>query len=53
VPSRTGAAPDGCYTPRTMGYAALLVAIFLLCIVGTVLLIVYFYWGPKGPPGRQ
>jgi hypothetical protein len=35
-----------------MWYAILLAAIFLFCIVGTVLLIVYFYWGPKGPPGK-
>ena len=36
-----------------MWYVALLVALFIFCIVGTVLLIVYFYWGPKGPPGKK
>ena len=35
-----------------MWYAILLAAIFLVCIAGTVLLIVYYYWGPKGPPGK-
>jgi cytochrome b subunit of formate dehydrogenase len=35
-----------------MWYAILLAAIFLICITGTVLLIVYYYWGPKGPPGK-
>jgi len=33
-------------------YVILLTAIFLICIAGTVLLIVYYYWGPKGPPGK-
>ncbi len=36
-----------------MWYIILLSAIFLVCILGTVLLIVYYYWGPKGPPGKQ
>jgi hypothetical protein len=35
-----------------MFYIALLVAIFLFVLALTVLLIIYFYWGPKGPPGR-
>jgi hypothetical protein len=35
-----------------MWYALLLAAIFFVCVLGSVLLIVYFYWGPKGPPGK-
>jgi uncharacterized BrkB/YihY/UPF0761 family membrane protein len=35
-----------------MLYIALLVAIFLFVLVGTVLLIVYYYWGPNGPPRK-
>ena len=35
-----------------MWYVILLGAIFLFCILGTVALIVYYYWGPKGPPGK-
>ena len=36
-----------------MKYVILLAGIFLVCVLGTVLLIVYYYWGPKGPPGRK
>ena len=36
-----------------MWYAILLAAIFVICIIGTALLIVYYYWGPKGPPGKR
>ena len=36
-----------------MWYAILLAAILFVCVAGTVLLIVYYYWGPKGPAGKK
>jgi hypothetical protein len=35
-----------------MLYIALLVGIFVLVIIGTVLLVVFYYWGPNGPPKK-
>jgi hypothetical protein len=35
-----------------MWYIILLAGILFVCVLGTVLLIVYYYWGPKGPPGK-
>jgi heme/copper-type cytochrome/quinol oxidase subunit 2 len=40
------------YSFLAMMYIALLIDIFLFVIVGAVLLVVFYYRGPNGPPGK-
>jgi len=36
-----------------MIYVALLVALFLLVLIPSVVLVIVYYWGPKGRPPRS